>query len=55
MRKRKRVPMWAHPDFHRELKIQSAELGKPMEDITKDLAEEFRLKRKRNRGDYSFL
>lgn len=42
--------MWAHPDFHRELKIQSAETGKCMEDITKELAEEFKQKRQAKRG-----
>lgn len=34
----RRVPMWAHPDFRKELKIASVEQGKHMEDITKDLA-----------------
>lgn len=47
---KKRKPVWAHPDFHRELKIESAETGKCMEDITKDLAEEFKMKRLKKRG-----
>jgi len=47
---KKRKPMWAHPDFHRELKIESAETGKKMEDITKELADEFQKKRQKKRG-----
>ena len=40
-----RVPLWAHPDFKRELKICSAESGKKMEQVTQDLAEMLRQKR----------
>ena len=54
IKKKKRVPMWAHPEFHKELKIASAETGKPMEDITKELADEFKKKRQK-RGDYGFI
>ena len=34
-----------HPEFHRQLKIEAAETGKHMEDITKEIAEEFKIKR----------
>jgi len=50
---KKRKPMWAHPDFHRELKIESAETGKAMEDITKELADDFKQKRNKRRGGHN--
>ena len=45
-----------HPDFHRELKIASAETGKHMEEITKEIADEFCKKRYGNKkNEYKFI
>jgi hypothetical protein len=53
-REKKRVQMWVHPNFHKEAKIQCAELGKNIEKITEEFAQTLKEKRKKNRNNGFF-
>ena len=55
-KKKQRQQAWVDPEFKKELRFISAETGKCMEDITKDLA--FELKNKRTKKEekrFSFI
>lgn len=55
MRPRKRTQIWVHPSLAKEIKIESAETGKKMQEVSKDLAELLKNKRSKKSRDYGFL